>query len=263
MQPIDWTAIEAQRGTYDPEQQRAFMEMEVLGDASRRLLERAQVVEQTHAANLADPGLGPAVARTADLVEQAGYIEMAQADERQDIVDAHRRGLTVAQWQDRVEAAIAYAESPEYAQAVWERQGEQYENDRPGDAEWSEPESDQEREPVETDAEVAYAESYGERSQQQYVDRMTERDLAGKLDGAQSEVEHDNGGADSAPSVGAELRDARVYLEQRTQQGEQHSAPPAGGAEQQAAAREEQAHRESARVMADRQQAEPQRGIER
>lgn len=95
------------------------------------LLEQAQTVEQTHATNLADPGLGPTVARTTDLVDRAEYIEMAQADEQCDIVEAHRRGLTVAQWRDQVEDAIAYAESPEYAQAVWERQGEEY-----GDGDW-------------------------------------------------------------------------------------------------------------------------------
>jgi len=102
------------------------------------LLEQAQAVEQTHAANLADPGLGPAVARTAGLVERAEYIEMAQADEQHDIVEAHRRGLTVAQWQDRIEKAIAYAESPEYAQAVWERQGEEYAaaHDDAGEEDW-------------------------------------------------------------------------------------------------------------------------------
>ena len=89
------------------------------------LLEQARLVEQNHAANLADPGLGPAVARTAELVERAEYIELALADEQRDIVEARRRGLTVAEWRDRIEAAIAYAESPEYAQAVWERQGEE------------------------------------------------------------------------------------------------------------------------------------------
>ena len=101
------------------------------------LLEQARMVEQTHAANLADPGLGPAVARTAELVERAGYIELAQADEQRDIVEAHRRGLTVTQWQDRIEAAIAYAESPEYAQEVWERQGlEDAAVDGDGEEDW-------------------------------------------------------------------------------------------------------------------------------
>ncbi|GAB1646873.1 hypothetical protein [Krasilnikovia sp. MM14-A1259] len=90
------------------------------------LLESAQEVERAHAAVLMDPGLGPALARTADLVEQAELVEMAQADEQRDIVEAHRRGLPVGEWRDQVEAAIAYLESPEYAQAVWERQGEEH-----------------------------------------------------------------------------------------------------------------------------------------
>jgi hypothetical protein len=90
------------------------------------LLEQAQAVERTHAANLADPGLGPAVARTAELVQQAEYIELQQADEQRDIVEAHGRGLTIEQFQDRIDKAIAYAESPEYAQAIWERQGAEY-----------------------------------------------------------------------------------------------------------------------------------------
>lgn len=83
-------------------------------------------VEQPGVAAAAEPGLGTLVARTAELVEQAGYIESWHADEQRDIVEAHRRGLTVTQWRDQLEAAIAYAESPEYAQAVWERQGEEY-----------------------------------------------------------------------------------------------------------------------------------------
>jgi hypothetical protein len=90
------------------------------------LLVEAQAVEEAHAAVLADPGLGPLVARTADLVEHAGYIESLQADEQRDIVEAHRRHLSVAQWRDQVEAAVAYAESWEYAAAIWEDQGEQY-----------------------------------------------------------------------------------------------------------------------------------------
>jgi hypothetical protein len=90
------------------------------------LLEEARAVEQAHAAVLSDPGLGPVVARTAELVERAGYIESLHAEEQRDIVEAHRRHLSVAQWRDQVEAAIAYAESWECAAAIWEDQGEQY-----------------------------------------------------------------------------------------------------------------------------------------
>jgi hypothetical protein len=436
MQPIDWKAIEAQRGPLSWEQRRPIIEMQVLADESLRLLAQAQVVEQTHAANLADPGLGPALARTEALVEQAEYIEMEQADRQRDIVEAHRRGLTVEQYQDRVEAAIAYAESPEYAQAVWERQGEQYANDRqdtehdPADADpfgyeaearaadealaermrtdidhrrqvlgaarGKDP-ADMNREEYaawSADADDRYAEGYGDRQAADYVDRMTDRDLAGELDpprdtaavqaerdhqdatleyavgddlviggvvydrdqwqpdgeggveprlsgeqelarqARQAEIEESNdrnreaelaydaeaavdysgpGGdhdlasderfesqwpetknfedltpadltylaekypaewardaddatspadatsAEQAPSVAAELRDARTYLEHRAER----DTAPREPAERDTAAQQEQAHRESARVLAERQQTEPQRGIER
>ncbi len=236
MQPIDWSAIEGQRGPVNWEQLRPIIEMQVLADESRLLLEQAQVVERTHAANLADPGLGPALARTEALMEQAEYIEMEQADERRTIAEAHRRGLTVEQWRDRVDAAIAYAESPEYAQAVWERQGEEYANDWQdtdrGDGD--EPVAGAEHDPVgddlfgyvaearaanealtermrtdlsyrqqvldaargkdpaqmnreefaalSADADDRYANDYGDRQVADYVDRMTDLDLAGQLD---------------------------------------------------------------------------------
>jgi phosphoenolpyruvate-protein kinase (PTS system EI component) len=83
-------------------------------------------VEQPGVAAAAEPGLAALAARTAELVEQAECIESWHADEQRDIVEAHRRGLTVTQWRDQLEAAIAYAESAEYAQEVWERQGEEY-----------------------------------------------------------------------------------------------------------------------------------------
>jgi hypothetical protein len=91
---------------------------------TQSLLEQAQKVEQRHAEVLTDPGLGPAVARTTELVQQAELIEMIRDEEQHEIEEAHRHGRTLAQWRDDLEAAIAYAESPEYAQAVWERQGE-------------------------------------------------------------------------------------------------------------------------------------------
>jgi hypothetical protein len=65
--------------------------------------------------------------------------------------------------------------------------------------------------------------------------------------------------AEQAPSVAAELRDARTYLEQRAAR----DTAPREPAERDTAAQQEQAHRESARVLAERQQTEPQRGIER
>lgn len=61
------------------------------------------------------------------------------------------------------------------------------------------------------------------------------------------------------PSVGPELRAARTYLEQRTERDPAPREPVAHDT----GAQQEQAHRDSARVMAERQQSEPQRGIER
>lgn len=63
------------------------------------------------------------VRHTGELLQDADLIETWTSDRTTGIVDAHRRGLTFTQYQDRIDAAVAYAESPEYAQAVWERQG--------------------------------------------------------------------------------------------------------------------------------------------
>lgn len=90
------------------------------------LLEQAQRCEQEHAAVLADPGLGPALARTTELLEEAELIENWRAEEQRTIMEAHRRGLSLAQWRDRIEDAIADAESPGYAQGIWEGQGDEF-----------------------------------------------------------------------------------------------------------------------------------------
>ena len=79
---------------------RAWMLTEVL-------LEQAGRGEQWHAANLKDPGLGPALERTTALVDRADNIETREQDTQADIRAAHSRGLTLAQWQDERDAMFA------------------------------------------------------------------------------------------------------------------------------------------------------------
>jgi hypothetical protein len=62
-------------------------------------------------------------------------------------------------------------------------------------------------------------------------------------------------------SIADELRAARIYLEQRTERAEHHEEPTSGPDAAQLA--EEQQHRESARVLSEREQPQQERGIER
>lgn len=72
------------------------------------------------------------VAATAELLDEADLIETWTSDQAAFIAEAHRRGLSVEQYEDRVDAAIAYIESGDYAQDVWERQAGLY-DDLPAD----------------------------------------------------------------------------------------------------------------------------------
>ncbi|MEV0733419.1 hypothetical protein [Polymorphospora sp. NPDC050346] len=63
---------------------------------------------------------------TADLLVQADSIESWADDRRELIIGAHQRGLTVAEYEDAIERAIAYYESGQYAQDLWEEQGDLY-----------------------------------------------------------------------------------------------------------------------------------------
>lgn len=74
------------------------------------------------------------VRRTADLLDDAGLIETWTSDQAAFIAEAGRRGLTVEQYEDRIEAAIAYVESGDYAQDIWEREAGLY-DDLPTDTE--------------------------------------------------------------------------------------------------------------------------------
>jgi hypothetical protein len=71
---------------------------------------------------------------TAELLDEADLIETWTSDQAAFIREAGRRGLTVAQYEDRIEAAITYVESGDYAQDVWERHAGLY-DDLPTDTE--------------------------------------------------------------------------------------------------------------------------------
>lgn len=70
--------------------------------------------------------LAAAVAETARLVEEAGYVEVWNEEVRTDIAAAHSRGMTYNEYDDYREAEIAYAESWEYAADMAEQQMERY-----------------------------------------------------------------------------------------------------------------------------------------
>jgi hypothetical protein len=92
-------------------------------------------------------------------------------------------------------------------------------------------------------------------------DAALEHDARDELGAHQATATLEESERDAPPPVGAELRAARIYLEQRAGRSDHLEAPrPADG---QLAAAEEQAHRESARVLAQREHDEAQRGVER
>jgi hypothetical protein len=64
------------------------------------------------------PDLTALVNETAQLVEQAELVDAWNADQMRDIRTAHSMGLTVEDYDDRREAAIAEAES--YGESGWD-----------------------------------------------------------------------------------------------------------------------------------------------